>query len=67
MIPPFAWQQPYIEALEETDKSKIRHHILEATSAIEERLLSPIQENSPEYHAMNVTRLGLELLQHRAQ
>jgi hypothetical protein len=64
---PFAWQQPYIEALEETDQSRMSHHILEAASAIEERMLSPLQVDSPEYHAINVTRLGLDLLRHRSE
>jgi hypothetical protein len=60
--PTYPWQQPYLEAVQETDNSKMPHHLLEATAAIQQRLLSPIDENSAEYRAILATRLGIEVL-----
>jgi len=60
--PIYPWQQPYIEAVAETDNSKMPHRLMEATAAIEQRLLSPIDENSEEYGAIVAARLGIKVL-----
>jgi hypothetical protein len=58
----YSWQEPYLQAAKETDDSQIRHHLLEATAAIEQRLLSPIDELSEEYRAIKNTWLGIQTL-----
>jgi hypothetical protein len=58
----YAWQEPYLRAVQETDDSKIPGHLLEAIAAIEQRLLSPINKNSLEYKAIENTRRGIEVL-----
>ena len=52
MHPRWLWQQPFSEALQETDPAKMDHYILEASAAIEQRLLRPIDENSEEFRAL---------------
>ena len=61
-LPIYAWQQPYLQAVQETDDSKMPHHLMEAIAAIEQRLLSPIDKNSLEYKAVENTRRGIEVL-----
>jgi hypothetical protein len=63
----YLWQEPYQEAVQETDETKIPNHLLEASAAIEQRLLSPIDESSQEYRAILNTWLGIQTLrrQHR--
>ncbi len=61
-LPIYAWQQPYLQAIEETDDAKMPHHLLEAIAAVEQRLLSPIDKNSLEYRAIESTRRGIEVL-----
>jgi hypothetical protein len=58
----YSWQEPYLEAVKETDYAKISHHLLEANAAIEQRLLSPIDERSEEYRAIQNTRMGIQTL-----
>jgi hypothetical protein len=58
----FAWQQPYLDAVQETNDSKLPHHLLEAIAAVEQRLLSPIDKDSLEYKAIESTRRGIEIL-----
>ena len=62
IIPDYPWQQPYLEAIQEIDDAKMPHHLMEAVAAIEQRLLSPIDQNSLEYKAIENTRLGIEVL-----
>jgi hypothetical protein len=57
----YLWQAAYLAAVYETDDSLIRGRILEARSAIEERLLSPIDEG--ELKALKSAQEGLEALQ----
>jgi hypothetical protein len=61
----YAWQEPYLHAAQETDDSQITHHLLEATAAIEQRLLSPIDESSDEYRAIKNTWLGIQTLRNQ--
>lgn len=65
MYSPYPWQQPYLEALRETDESKLHRDILEATASIEQRLLSPIDPRSEEYREIQNTRRGLQALRAR--
>jgi hypothetical protein len=44
----YLWQQMYLAAICETDDARVDGRILEARSAIEERLLSPIQNRELE-------------------
>ena len=58
----YPWQEPYLHAAQEIDDTQIPHHLLEATAAIEQRLLSPIDEKSEEYRAIKNTWLGIQTL-----
>jgi hypothetical protein len=58
----YAWQEQYLQAAQETDDTQLPHHLLEATAAIEQRLLSPIDEKSEEYRAIKNTWLGIQTL-----
>jgi hypothetical protein len=58
----YSWQEPYLQTAQETDDTQIPHHLLEATAAIEQRLLSPIDEKSEEYRAIKNTWLGIQTL-----
>ena len=51
----YAWQQPYYEAVLETDEGRMSHHLMEALASIEQRLLSPIDEDSEEFKAIQHT------------
>jgi hypothetical protein len=62
IIPVYPWQEPYLNAVQETDDAKLPHHLLEATAAVEQRLLSPIDKNSLEYMAIENTRRCIEVL-----
>ena len=59
--PTYAWQEPYTAAILETDDAKMPAHILEATAAIEQRLLSPV-ESSEEQRAIRNAQEGLATL-----
>jgi predicted component of type VI protein secretion system len=58
----YAWQQPYFEAIVETDDSRMAHHIMEAIASIEQRLLSPIDRNSDEFQALESTWFDVQEL-----
>jgi hypothetical protein len=62
IIPNYPWQQPYLEAIQEIDNAKMPHHLMEALAAIEQRLLSPINQDSLECKAIENTRRGIEAL-----
>ena len=59
--PTYAWQEPYTAAILETDDAKMPSHILEATAAIEQRLLSPV-ESSEEQQAIRNAQEGIATL-----
>jgi len=57
------WQEPYISALLETNKLKLRAQILETRAAFEQRLLSPV--GAEELRAMEVAAAALDALEWR--
>ena len=59
----YSWQEPYISILLETDESKRRAQILEARSAFEQRLLSPVGDE--ELRAMGVAAAALDALERK--
>jgi hypothetical protein len=59
--PTYAWQELYLAAVYETDNNKLAGRILEATSAIEQRLLSPVEDDD-EYTAIRNAQKGLQTL-----
>jgi hypothetical protein len=60
--PIYAWQEPYMAAVRETDDANMPGRILEATSAIEQRLLSPVEPGSEEDRAIQKAQRGLAAL-----
>jgi hypothetical protein len=56
----YPWQAAYLAAVCETDDSLMDGRILEARSALEERLLSPIE--GEEYRAVKNAKKALEVL-----
>jgi hypothetical protein len=56
----YLWQAAYMAVVYETDDSLMDGRILEARSALEERLLSPIE--GEEYRAVKNAKKALELL-----
>jgi hypothetical protein len=55
----YRWQQTYLAAICETDNAQLPGRILEARSAIEERLLSPIEAD--ERGAIETAQKALEM------
>jgi hypothetical protein len=60
--PTHLWEEPYIAAIYETDDANMAGRILEATSAIEQRLLSPVEPGSQEDRAIKNAQRGLATL-----
>jgi hypothetical protein len=60
----YAWQDPYLYALLETDDSKLYGRILEVRSAFEQRLLSPVDDE--ELCAMSLAVEQLDKLERKA-
>jgi hypothetical protein len=58
----YAWQEPYIAAVYETDDAKMPGLIYEAVAAIEQRLLSPIESGSEEDKEIQNTLISLQAL-----
>jgi hypothetical protein len=58
----YPWEEPYMAAIYETDDANMPRHILEATSAIEQRLLSPVELGSEEDKAIRRAQTGLATL-----
>ena len=56
----YSWQAAYLAAVCETDDSLMDGRILEARSALEQRLLSPIE--GEECRAVNNAKKALEVL-----
>jgi hypothetical protein len=58
----YLWFDSYLNAICETDDTKKVGRILEARSALEERLLSPVRAGSDEEKAIQTAELGLKVL-----
>ena len=58
----YLWFDSYLNAICETDDTKQAGRILEARSALEERLLSPVGPGSDEEKAINNAQEGLTIL-----
>jgi hypothetical protein len=64
----FAWQQPYLKAVLETDPAKLPSHIEAATQAIKGRIgeLQKDHMGTPEERqAIQETLAAIDLLRHR--
>jgi hypothetical protein len=48
----YSWQIDYIAALLETDETKLHRRLYEAVSAIEQRLLTPVEAGGSEEQAL---------------
>ena len=58
----YSWFESYQNAICETDETKKAGLLLEARSALEQRLLSPVLPNSEEEIAINRALQGLAVL-----
>jgi hypothetical protein len=58
----YLWFDSYLNAICETDDMKKAGRILEARSALEERMLSPVRPGSDEEKAIQTAELGLKVL-----
>src|ERR1700759_4161236 len=58
----YLWFESYQNAICETDETQVARRILEARSAIEQRLLSPIRPGSDEERAIKTAQRGLIVL-----
>src|ERR1700761_5313339 len=58
----YLWFESYQNAICETDETKKARLLLEARSALEQRLLSPVRPNSDEEIAINRALQGLAVL-----
>jgi hypothetical protein len=61
----YSWQLDYIAALLEVDESKSHRRLYEAISAIEQRLLAPIESGSPEELALRQAQRVIAVLRER--
>jgi hypothetical protein len=59
----YLWHASYWEAICETDDSLVAGRILQARSALEQRLLSPIDPDSEEYRAIKNAKKALGVLE----
>jgi hypothetical protein len=58
----YLWFESYMNAICETDDTRIASRILEARSALEERLLSPVKPHSDEETAIKNAQYHLAIL-----
>jgi 7,8-dihydro-6-hydroxymethylpterin-pyrophosphokinase len=58
----YRWQQTYFKAVLEDDDSRMPHRLLEALTAMEQRLSRPIDEQSDEYKALQETWVEVRTL-----
>jgi len=58
----YGWQSVYVRAILETDDLLITGRIYEAISALEQRRLSPVENNSDEDFALNNAEAGIKAL-----
>ena len=59
MLPSYDWDEPYIDAILETDRSKLTVRIYAAQAAIDRRL----QEMSADHHGTPEERVAIETAQ----
>jgi hypothetical protein len=60
----YRWHPAYHAAVFETDATQIMGRILEARAAMEQRLMSPIKQDGPEYRELADAQNALEVLKH---
>jgi hypothetical protein len=60
----YRWHPAYHAAVFETDAAQIMGRILEARAAMEQRLLSAIKQDGPEYRELADAQNALEVLKH---
>jgi hypothetical protein len=58
----YSWQDDYLATIAETDPVKLRHRIYEATAAIEQRRLTPLEPGSEEHQAIERAERALRIL-----
>jgi formiminotetrahydrofolate cyclodeaminase len=58
----YIWQTAYLAAVYETNDEMMMGRILEARSAIEQRLLVPIEQDSMEHQEIVAARKALDVL-----
>jgi hypothetical protein len=58
----YLWFDSYLNAICETDDTKKAGLLLEARSAVEQRLLSPVIPGSHEERAIKTAQVGLRML-----
>jgi hypothetical protein len=58
----YLWFESYMNAICETDETRKAGRILEARSALEERLMSPVKAGSDEEKAIKNAQKGLTIL-----
>jgi hypothetical protein len=63
----YLWFESYQNAICETDETKKAGLLLEARSALEQRLLSPVRSNSEEEVAINNALEALAMLERNAR
>ena len=63
----YLWFESYQNAICETDETKKAGLLLEARSALEQRLLSPVRSNSEEEVAINNALKALAMLERNAR
>jgi hypothetical protein len=60
--PVYTWLPAYHAAVVETEKELMMLRILEAFAAIEQRLLSPVEKDGPEYRQLVEAQDALDVL-----
>jgi hypothetical protein len=58
----YSWEESYLAAVRETDKSLMEGRIYEALAAIEQRWLSPVEPGSDEDRALKNAEAGVKAL-----
>ena len=58
----YSWFESYVNAICEADDTKKAGLLLEARSAVEQRLLSPVRPGSDEDKAIKAAQVGLRVL-----
>jgi hypothetical protein len=58
----YSWQHDYIAALAETDPAKQSRRVYEATAAIEQGGLSPVDPDGDEHHALKRATKALRIM-----
>jgi hypothetical protein len=63
----YSWQVDCIAAVLETDESKLHRRLYEATAAIEQRLLAPLEPGSVEERALRQAQVVLAALKRHSE